>query len=328
MQASFLLAFLCCLIALPVQAKTFVEMQQWLFSPDAACVEKPDMTYYVSLQTAVLYDNTYFQDMGYNVRERAQRAFVCNGEKVGVYLYECGDGEEGVTKVLNYVQPLIWGEAGPSWHHPERIYRHDQFFVVVSSHDTTPFDARLSIAPKGPELGYKPSDDLSDEVLDRFKSFLKCDQPMERLYCEALDGFKGGAPLTVRNKNLAGSSLLVKATLHEEEAGYVVLKNGNAFYSNVTPDNPQEAVEINTYLKKIHTGVTLIEANPIIVYVQTLGHMATYPLQTIGKSSFYRGNNFIFMRQNGRRVYAVEPVGDINRLQAYYIGFFEIPGTE
>ena len=187
-------------------------------------------------------------------------------------------------------------------------------------------------------------DDFSNEGVDWLKSALKCDQSLEKRYCEAMDGFKQGGPVTFTNKNVAGSSLYVEVSGHVEEAGYVVLlQGGKVTYAKVSPENEQEKKQVIAYLNKLHAGNPLTSDDPIVAYVQTLSSMAKYTPQTIGKSSVYYVSNYIFMRQSGHKIFVIEtPEGDplaavkgdfhasaikmaLGGFKAYYIGVFEIP---
>jgi len=110
-------------------AKTAASMIQ---PEELAPACKPvDGMFPTDLQTRILYDYQAYKGFLPPTEDKQYQSFDCEGQKGTVFYFVYAD-EQARKRVSAFVQPLLWGESGPSERHPELILEGGTSIVVVS----------------------------------------------------------------------------------------------------------------------------------------------------------------------------------------------------
>ncbi len=179
---------------------------------------------------------------------------------------------------------------------------------------------------------------FSDESVKAILNSLRCSNPEEKFYCDALKRFALAKPLPAATSGVwAGSVLWAFAGPdgRESEAGlgihHLYLRDGRGSFNAVTPSNFQEREQLKVARAQIAAGKTPSADSPIIQYLQTLTPRATSPLkETPAGLSFEMGlaagsddenalpvlgtPATVFVRENAEELLVVEVWGD-----GYYV---------
>lgn len=298
-RLSTLAAFILILASLPAMALTELDMRITADELRQAGFVPADAPSCVSIQACALYEMTGkgpLREMGVAPRKRFHVSVTGPVGKATVFYYEFDDGA-AAERAQMFVRANVWGGDQPTPRHPERIYRLDNYIVIVSSPIkdalddllvqrliTTPvpvslIDAWLKRLPAGPSGFDTPRGVF--EALRRGDS-----KPLE-----------AGAPLFGRAWEINPDGVVTRSFIEVLDlrptegrlAGY---------WAPVKPDNDEERVQLEAILTQGRKGEKPVIPAGLMQYLGTLFPKGAQPLFLRDGVAFLKqGGNVAMLRR-------------------------------
>lgn len=184
-----------------------------------------------------------------------------------------------------------------------------------------------AVAQTGTQNSTTPAkpEDLSVAEVQSFKDRLGCAgagkvTPEDiRPFCYGLDAFLRGGTVKATQGKLLGMSVFSGAPGHPVEADYLLISPGKFRYAAITPTGPDDKKLIDAHIARLRATGIADRTDDLSQYVKSLQE-ELHAAQTVGASTVFRANNWIYLRQDANQITVIE-FGD--RLGEFYVGVFD-----